>query len=200
MNQMVLAFGKRVSAAFIDRLFAMCRRNGWTLEYANWLMACIAFETGGTFSPSIKNMAGSGATGLIQFMPLTALGLFYSNAEISRMDRETKRTLGRECCEKLAKMTDVEQLQYVEAYFKPYAKRISCLEDMYMAILMPSYIGKPNDSALFTDGTVAYRQNSGLDKDKDGKVTKAEAAGKVRAQLLRGLEGPNVLTGIPGIS
>ena len=35
------------------------------------LMAVMSFETGGTFSPSIPNAAGSGATGLIQFMPST---------------------------------------------------------------------------------------------------------------------------------
>ena len=39
------------------------------------LMAVMSFETGGTFNPGIRNAAGSGATGLIQFMPSTAAGL-----------------------------------------------------------------------------------------------------------------------------
>ena len=38
-------------------------------------MAVMSFETGGTFDPGIRNAAGSGATGLIQFMPSTAAGL-----------------------------------------------------------------------------------------------------------------------------
>lgn len=38
-------------------------------------MAAMAFESGETFSPSIKNAAGSGAVGLIQFMPSTAKAL-----------------------------------------------------------------------------------------------------------------------------
>ena len=36
----------------------------------NDLYAVMSFETGGTFNPGIKNAAGSGATGLIQFMHL----------------------------------------------------------------------------------------------------------------------------------
>ena len=41
----------------------------------DYLYAVMSFETGGTFDPAQKNMAGSGATGLIQFMPDTAKGL-----------------------------------------------------------------------------------------------------------------------------
>jgi soluble lytic murein transglycosylase-like protein len=37
-------------------------------------MACMAWESGRSFRPDVKNMAGSGATGLIQFMPTTAAG------------------------------------------------------------------------------------------------------------------------------
>src|SRR6266702_791808 len=38
----------------------------------SWLAEIISFETGHTFDPAIKNKTGSGATGLIQFMPNTA--------------------------------------------------------------------------------------------------------------------------------
>ena len=41
------------------------------------LMAVMSFETGGTFNPNIRNAAGSGATGLIQFMPSTARWSWY---------------------------------------------------------------------------------------------------------------------------
>ena len=61
------------------------------------LMAVMSFETGGTFNPSIPNAAGSGATGLIQFMPSTARGLGTTT-------------------EALAQMSRAEQMQYVEKY------------------------------------------------------------------------------------
>jgi membrane-bound lytic murein transglycosylase B len=61
-----IAWGKKVAGAFKNKIIQI----GAQLEVSpDYLMACIAFETGATFSPSIKNAAGSGAVGLIQFMP-----------------------------------------------------------------------------------------------------------------------------------
>lgn len=164
---MKLAWGAKVSADFRVKVLAVCASLGWDAHYASWLMACMHFESGGTFSPSIRNAAGSGATGLIQFMPRTAEGLGTTT-------------------DKLAAMTAVEQLDVVAAYFKPYARRIASLSDMYMAILLPSAIGKPDDAVLFSSGA-AYRQNAALDADSDGKITKAEAAQRVQARLETGL-------------
>lgn len=167
---MKLAFASRVSPAFARAVIAMCGRL-WPTDVtnmANNVMGCMGFESGGTFSPNIRNAAGSGATGLIQFMPSTA------------------RDLGT-TTDALANMSAIEQLVYVEKYFRPYASRMRSLSDTYMAILLPSAIGKPEDAALFTGGTVAYRQNSGLDANNDGKVTKAEASAKVAAKLAQGL-------------
>lgn len=163
-----LAWGAKVSPQFRDRVFEICYRYNWSDEHASCLMACMAFESGGTFSPSIYNAAGSGAVGLIQFMPSTAWGLGTTIQE-------------------LAGMSAVQQLVFVEAYFKPYAARIKSLPDMYMAILMPKYIGKPDSDVLFNRGTVAYRQNSALDANTDGRITKAEAAAKVASRLTKGL-------------
>lgn len=131
-------------------------------------MACMAFESGETFSPSIRNAAGSGATGLIQFMPSTATWLGTSTEE-------------------LAKMTDVDQLQYVKKYFRPYADKVHTLSDMYMAILLPKFVGQEEDSVLFLDPKISYRQNAGLDINKDGKITKAEATKKVKDKLDKGM-------------
>lgn len=161
-----LRWGQKVSPAFRAKLLRITRGFGWPDEHASWLMSCMAFESGETFSPSIKNAAGSGATGLIQFMPSTARGLGTTT-------------------DALAQMTAEQQLDYVKAYFTPYASRINSLADMYMAILMPKYVGQPDSAVLFSAG-VAYRQNSGLDADKDGKVTKAEAASKVAAKYIKG--------------
>ncbi len=163
-----MSWGARVEPEFRDAVFGICKAFDWTDEHAGWLMACMAFESARTFSPSIRNAAGSGAVGLIQFMPSTA------------------KALGTRT-EALAQMTPVEQLGYVEKYFKPYAQRIHSLSDMYMAILLPKYVGEPDDSVLFTEGTVAYRQNSGLDQDSDGNITKGEVSELVRRVYEKGL-------------
>lgn len=138
------------------------------------LMACMAFESGETFSPSVKNAAGSGAVGLIQFMPSTAEGLGTSTTA-------------------LAAMTAVEQLDWVRNYFIDYKGKLTTLDDMYMVILWPAAVGKPDGHVLFDKADAAhpkrYQQNKGLDADGDGKVTKSEAAAAVRAKLTKGL-GP----------
>ena len=46
----------------------------------DFLMACIAFESGRSFRADKRNLAGSGATGLIQFMPSTARSMGYKDA------------------------------------------------------------------------------------------------------------------------
>ncbi|EIL99152.1 transglycosylase SLT domain-containing protein [Rhodanobacter thiooxydans] len=163
-----LAWGMRVSTGFARGVLGLCRGFGWGPAHASWLMACMAFESATTFSPSIRNAAGSGAVGLIQFMPSTARGLGTT-------------------VENLALLSAESQLDYVAAYFEPYAKRIRSLSDMYMAILLPKYIGQPEDAVLFSGG-VAYRQNAGLDANHDGKITKAEATARVADMLKRGLQ------------
>ncbi len=77
-------------------------------------------------------------------------------------------------------------MDYVLKYFKagPIAKvSAPSLEDLYMAILWPRAVGKPLDYVLFSHPSLAYQQNNGLDANKDGNITKAEAATKVRNQL-----------------
>lgn len=132
------------------------------------MLCCIAFETGRKFDPSLRNFIG--ATGLIQFIPSAA------------------KSLGT-TTDYLASLTRTQQMDWVQKYFKagPVAKVLSpSLEDLYMAILWPVAVGKPNSYVLFTAGSTstgkAYSQNSGLDINKDGNITKEEAAAKVKAQ------------------
>ncbi len=164
---MKLCWGRRVSKEFRTKLLELCRSSGWTEDHANWLMACMAFESAETFSSSVKNGAGSGAVGLIQFMPNTA------------------KSLGTNS-QALGAMTPEQQLVFVFRYFEPYKKKIKSLSDMYMAILSPVYISSPDSTPLFSGG-IAYRQNAGLDANRDGKVTKAEASAKVAAKLTKGM-------------
>jgi Transglycosylase SLT domain len=164
-----IAWGKKVSSDFKTRLFRCCERLQANPDY---LMAAMAFETGCTFSPKALN-AKSKATGLIQFMPKTAQSLGTTTDLLSRMTAE-------------------DQLVFVEQYLTPYRGRMETIEDTYMAILFPIAIGKPNDYVLFAQGSRAYEQNRGLDRNQDGKVTKAEAAAMVRARLEQGLSPPNI--------
>lgn len=171
-----IAWGSVVSEYFIKKLVSIVHSFSWYDDAASDLMSCMAFESAETFSPNIRNAAGSGAVGLIQFMPSTAQGLGTTVENLSLLSAE-------------------DQLDYVAQYFKPYAPRIHSLSDMYMAILLPKYIGQPDDSQLFTNGSVAYRQNSGLDGNSDGIITKAEAASLVASKKRKGLLPPRVLTG-----
>ena len=163
---MNLAWGKKVDAEFREEVEWISRNLGVD---PNHLMAAMAFETGETFSPSIKN-PGSSATGLIQFMEATAKAMHTTTA-------------------KLARMTAVEQLEYVHRYFEPYAEQLATLADVYMAILWPKAVGKLDSYILWTkDGSPkTYAANKGLDTNKDGVITKAEAASKVHAKLLKGM-------------
>lgn len=162
-----LAWGKKVSAAFKRRVHKIAEELG--IRDPDWLMACMAFESGETFDPAIRNAAGSGATGIIQFMPTTARALGTSTGD-------------------LAKMTAEEQLDYVKLYFLPYRGRLKNLGDIYMAILWPRGIGKDDDWVLWDRSTrpTTYRQNSGLDANRDGVITRGEAVSKIEAKLRRG--------------
>lgn len=163
-----IAWGAKVSPTFKERVLWIAD----TLEVnPDYLMACIAWESGETFSANIKNKAGSGATGLIQFMPTTARGLGTTTTELAKMSAE-------------------DQLNYVYKYFRPFKGRLNNLGDVYMAILWPRGVGKPDSYVVF-DGGIAYRQNAGLDVNKDGDVTRGECLSKVKAKLVKGLEPRN---------
>lgn len=92
-------------------------------------------------------------------------------------------------------MSAVRQLDFVERYFQPRAGRLKTLADVYMAILWPAAIGKPASYVLFDradpDHPRRYVQNAGLDFNRDGVVTKAEAAARVAEQLELGLRPEN---------
>lgn len=164
----LIAWGAKVSPVFKARIL-------WTADALgcdpNDLMACIAWESGETFSADIKNAAGSGATGLIQFMPSTARALGTTTA-------------------KLAQMTPEDQIRYVYEYFRPYAGRLHNLGDVYMAILWPKGVGKPDHYVLFSRSKTptTFRQNAGLDGNHDGAVTRAECLVKINQKLAKGLE------------
>lgn len=142
----------------------------------DWLMIIMNFESAGTFSPSIPNGMGSGGVGLIQFMPKTAIGLGTTTAA-------------------LAKMSNVQQLDYVYKYFKPKAGQYKSGEDLYLFTFFPIAVGKPDYWTIESTGmkaaTIAH-QNPGLDLNKDGKITIGEWKEALRKLLSKRIKDPAV--------
>lgn len=128
------------------------------------LAAIMKFES--NLNPKAVNKK-SGAYGLIQFMPTTLKELGVTKAQLKKMSPE-------------------EQLDLVGSYFemwKSRGKNITNLSDMYMTVLWPRAVGQPDDYVLWEKGTKEYSQNSGLDLNGDGTVTKKEASAKVVKML-----------------
>lgn len=121
----------------------------------DWLMAVMYKES--RINPQAVNPNG-GATGLIQFMPATAKSLGTSTTALKNM-------------------SNVEQLDYVYKYYKPYITKLNSYPDLYMATFFPAALGKPNDYVLQTSslsaGTIA-RANPVIDLNKDNKITVGE--------------------------
>lgn len=172
---MTLCWGSKVSQNFRDQVRRIASSLQMPQDGASWLMACMAWESARTFSPNVKNAAGSGAVGLIQFMPSTAVGLGTTT-------------------DALAEMTAEQQLSYVLRYFDPYRGKLQLLSDTYMVILWPAAVGKPDSTILWDQGTrpTTYKQNAGLDGDHNGQITKAEAASRVHDLYVEGLRPTNV--------
>jgi len=127
----------------------------------DWLVTVMSFESAGSFDPGKKNAAGSGATGLIQFMPTTAGLLGTSTAQLAQMSQE-------------------EQIRGpVYQYFKNHG-RLGSLEDTYLAVFYPSAIGKPDDYVVGEQGSKVYEQNKGFDTRGTGQITKHMITSTIR--------------------
>lgn len=172
-----VAWGAKVDDAFIASVIWIVEdlAIGESVEEGTSdLMTCMAWESRRSFDPGKLNLAGSGAIGLIQFMPSTASALGTTSAA-------------------LAVMTPVQQLNYVWKYFKDYKGKLKTLADLYMAILWPKAVGQPSSYVLWDKATMptTFRQNAGLDANSDGAVTKAECAAKLTAMLAEGFQPSN---------
>lgn len=163
-----ISWGAKVSPEFKKRVLWIADTLGCD---PSWLMACMAWESGETFSSTIRNAAGSGAVGLIQFMPTTAIRLGTTTAFLAQTNPE-------------------DQLRFVYEYFKPMTGKLHNLGDVYMTILWPKAIGKPDSTVLFDRAAtaIAYRQNVGLDINHDGSVTRGECLVKIEQKLTKGMQ------------
>lgn len=118
-----------------------------------WLMAVMYSES--KFDASVSNSKGSGATGLIQWMPATA-GDFGITVE------------------KLRNLNHVEQLDFAYMYLDRVRKKYkdyTSLTELYLAILYPKAIGEDFCYSLYAKPSKAYEMNTILDENKDGRVT-----------------------------
>jgi hypothetical protein len=122
------------------------------------LMAIMAFES--QFNPAQKNLGGSSGTGLVQFMSDTARALNTTTDD-------------------LAKMSGVEQMDYVYALFYPVKDDLNNLGDLYMQVFCPDGVGKDDDYPLYESGSLSYSSNARLDTNKDGIITREEAVQEV---------------------
>lgn len=111
----------------------------------------------------------SDATGLIQFMPATA------------------KNLGT-TVNKLKSMSAVEQLDYVEKYLKIQKKAAGFNDgdqlsagELYALVFLPA---RAKNSVLTTQGETYYSWNKGLDRNRDGKITKHELDTRVRNDFM----------------
>lgn len=120
----------------------------------NWLMFLIDWESAGSFSPSKENSFG--CVGLIQFCS-DAKGLDY-------------KTIGgvQYKMSAIKAMSNVEQLNLVYEYLKPYKGDMKSFYDLYFAILWPIALGE-NDSYVIKTGT-----NPVFDLNKNGQITVEE--------------------------
>lgn len=128
MNEL---FSNKVSPEFIFDTREISNKLGGSVTD---LLFVMDYETAGTFSPSIQH-PGSKATGLIGFLPSTAIGLGTT-------------------VEELAKKSAIQQLPYVYEYLKPYRGKMVDVYSTYLAVLYPAALGKP-DNYVFPKSVVS---------------------------------------------
>ncbi|MCI5715070.1 MAG: transglycosylase SLT domain-containing protein [Candidatus Onthomorpha sp.] len=130
---MSLLFEEKVTrnrATFIAKVKSISAR---LLIEPDWLMAVMYKESG--INEKAVNPNG-GATGLIQFMPATAKSLGTTTAALKAM-------------------SNVEQLDYVYKYYKPYVTKLNSYPDLYLATFFPAALGKSDDWVLQTSSLSA---------------------------------------------
>jgi hypothetical protein len=154
-------YGKHpnVPESFRKKVLIICERLKINPDH---LMAVMAYETGYQFKANTPNANGGSAIGLIQF---TEINMGINELNTSRA--------------KLAAMTELEQLDYVQKYFqmwkdrKPKAK-FDTLGDIYACIICPDAIGMPDSFVCYPRGKEGYESNKGLDRGNKGYITRAD--------------------------
>lgn len=89
--------------------------------------------------------------------------------------------------EALADMSAVEQLDWVYRYFEGNIGKINNAIDIYWTMCTNKPIGQNKDDVIFdsedTAGAGYYNNNSGMDHDGDGKITRGDLEEHLKIQL-----------------
>lgn len=147
-----------LSQAFFNKVVQVSKRINCD---PNDLICLMNSESG--IKPNAVNKT-SGATGLIQFMPATAKGLGTT-------------------CSALKNMSAEEQMVYVEKYLTDTKKRVGLGNQkigagtLYTLVFLPARAGR---DIVSTTREKYYSHNKGLDLDKDGKISKADLAKRIK--------------------
>jgi hypothetical protein len=182
-----LGWSTRVPAAFTMKVRDWCTKQNMFPGAASALMACMCFESGGTFRPDKQNNGGSNYFGLIQFGTAAVTDL--------------AKTFGLKITlDDVKAMDQLDQLDLVFKYFEMWQKRgkvYKRLEDFYLTIFYPAAVGKGPDEVLFRKGSPvpieakSYLQNSGFDIDKDGDITVGEICSRLYDMYYQGMAVKN---------
>lgn len=136
----------------------------------NWLMINMFSESG--LNSHIENSIG--CIGLIQFCPdSTGNGSKNINGQIYNLQA-------------LKSGSNLDQLDAVYEYYKPYAGRINNFEDLYLIDFFPAALGWSDDrvieSSSLSAATVA-KANKSFDLNMDNQITVGEFKTAVRKKL-----------------
>lgn len=149
----MLIYEYKIPIAYRKEFVAKVKKVASNLKMnPNWLMALMDFESAGTFSPSITNSLGY--VGLIQFGKAAATDLGTTTQQ-------------------LRQMSAIQQLDYVEKYFKLWYKRLKIDKpngyiDTYLIVLFPSAVNKGDDFVIQAQGISPQKfaiNNPAFDKD-----------------------------------
>jgi hypothetical protein len=73
-------------------------------------------------------------------------------------------------------MTDLEQLEYARVFYGKAKGKLRTMNDVFIYTFYPKALGKADSYVIGIKGEPAYDQNKQMDTDKDGVITKGEAA------------------------
>lgn len=140
----------------IIKTAAYLRTNPEWLTFLMWFEGklcpqTVNFQHGDNPDASIR--CNHRATGLIQFMPSTAIGLGTTNHN-------------------LYNMTFVEQMVWVQKYLSGHKGKYNDWIDLYCEIFWPVAVGKPLTFQITREMVV--KQNAIFDINKDGIIEKSE--------------------------
>lgn len=174
-----LSFGAKLSdeqKAGIKGIAADLTAKGFKVD-ANDVANFMAVETAGTFSTTITSgKNGKGAVGLAQFTNIAIEQMNKSRAPGDKLSKD-----------KISKMDFTQQSKVVTEYLSDAlgmrgmkGKAVSGA-DLYTAVFSPAAVGKPMNSTVYSKSGSRrnYNANRSLDKNRDGRITKAELTSRL---------------------